>query len=254
MRWFKHMTSARDNEDLSELLENYGAEGYGVWWIILELIAAQMDKSDKCSARYSFKKWAKSCQVSTKKFQKVTSFLSELEQISIKECENNTDFLIIKCVKLLKFRDEYSKKSRQTPDKLPPESGETPDQEPETEPETELKLKRKKEREFREKAFEKWWPTYPKRKGKRVGKQEAKEQFIKIDVSEYEDLKKATMNYSTEEYPKDACRFLKKDYWKDWINVDTPPDPGETNNQSREQESNENEFQFPQNYDDKIPI
>jgi hypothetical protein len=83
----------------------------------------------------------------------------------------------------------------------------------------ESKLKQTKELFIKEKAFEKWWSTYPKRNGKRVGKQEALEQFLKLDVSEYNDLKKATDNYSSEDYPKDACRFLKKDYWKDWINV-----------------------------------
>jgi hypothetical protein len=133
MRWMKHMTAARNNEVLSELLEFFGAEGYGVWWIILELIGAQMDKSDKCSARYSIKKWSKSCHVSPKKFQKVVSFLSKLEQITAKVCTNNSDFMIIECRKLLKFRDEYSRKSGHTPDKLPKKSGATPVQETETE-------------------------------------------------------------------------------------------------------------------------
>ena len=76
-----------------------------------------------------------------------------------------------------------------------------------------------KKKELKLNAFEKWWITYPKRKGKRVGKQEAKEQFVKLDFDQYEDLKKATENYSGEEFPKDACRFLKKDYWKDWIDI-----------------------------------
>ena len=69
----------------------------------------------------------------------------------------------------------------------------------------------------KDKAFEKWWPTYPMRKGKRVGKQEAKKEFLKLNVGQYDDIKKATENYSGEEYPKDACRFLKNEYWKDWI-------------------------------------
>lgn len=128
MRWMKHMTNARDNETLSELMECFGAEGYGVWWIILELIASQMDKSDKCHARYSLKKWARSCHVSVKKFTKIAEFLSKHEQFSVKKCDKTDDFLIIECPKLLKFRDEYSRKSGQTHDKVRKKSGATPEQ------------------------------------------------------------------------------------------------------------------------------
>ncbi len=66
-------------------------------------------------------------------------------------------------------------------------------------------------------AFEKWWETYPTRRGKKVGKRLAKIEFLKLDVSEYHELKKATVNYSGEKYPKDGGRFLEDNYWKDWI-------------------------------------
>lgn len=137
MRWFKHLSNAHNDECMSELLDEFGAEGYGVWWIILEKIASQMDKSGRCFARYSVKKWAKSCGVSAKKFQKTVSFLSKLGKFSIKVCEKNSDFLIIECLNLLKFRDEYTKKSRQTPDTRRTLSGATPEQEAEAEAEAE---------------------------------------------------------------------------------------------------------------------
>ncbi len=128
MRWFKHLTNARNDEALSELLDEFGALGYGIWWTILEMIAQQMDKTDRCSARYSLKKWSKSCQVSVKKFQKVVSFLSKLEKLSAKKCEKNSNFLIIECRNLLKFRDKCSKKSGQCPDNVRTLSGATPEQ------------------------------------------------------------------------------------------------------------------------------
>jgi|GEM_PF-5161273 len=129
MRWFKHLTNAHDDECMSELIDEFGPEGYGVWWIILEKIAAQMDKTERCFARYSLKKWSKTCGISVKKFQKTVSFLSKLEKVTAKKCEKNSDFLIIECRNLLKFRDEYTKKSIQTPDKRRILSGATPDQE-----------------------------------------------------------------------------------------------------------------------------
>jgi hypothetical protein len=147
MRWFKHLSLASEDEKLSEIIELYGAEGYGIYWIILEKIAFLMDGTEKTSARYSVKKWSKFCGKSPKVFRKfLESFekLNLLKSITIDENNekfsiNNGIFLEIDCPNLLKYRDEYSKKSRQTPDKLQKDSGQTPDQETETETETELK-------------------------------------------------------------------------------------------------------------------
>lgn len=138
MRWFKHLTNAHNDEAISELVDEFGLEGYGAWWIILEIIAHQMDKTDRCSVRYSVRKWAKSCQISVKKFQKIVSFLSKIEKLSLKKCEKNSNFLIIECRNLLKYRDEYSKKSGQNQEGHRIKSLRTPDQETETETETDI--------------------------------------------------------------------------------------------------------------------
>lgn len=219
MRWLKHMTNARNDEALSEMVELYGAESYGIWWFILELIGAQMDKTDKCSVRYSIKKWAKSCRVSAKKFQKVASFLSEVGKISIEKCEKTPDFWKIECRNLLIIRDEYSKKSRHTPDNIPPVSGATPDQDTDTEADTEADIE--KTRVLFDSAFEKWWQTYPKRNGRRIGKKDAKVKFLKITKVKWNNLKTATANYC--DYLEksglsamDAHRFLT-DKWIDYI-------------------------------------
>jgi hypothetical protein len=115
MRWFKHLSGSHQDEDMAEIISRLGPEGYGVWWIILEVIALQMDSSEKYSARYSAKKWGSFCGFSAKKFQKVAENLAEISSISVNVLG---DFLEIECPNLLKYRDEYSKKSGQTPDKL----------------------------------------------------------------------------------------------------------------------------------------
>ena len=137
MRWFKHLSNASDDERLSEIMDLFGAEGYGVYWIILEKIAFLMDKSPKTSARYSVKKWSKFCGKSPKVFRKFLETFEKLSLFNIEICENNSDFLIIDCPNLLKYRDEYSKKSGQTPDNVQNESGESQDQDRDTEAETE---------------------------------------------------------------------------------------------------------------------
>jgi len=84
------------------------------------------------------------------------------------------------------------------------------------------KIDKKQVEEF----FERVWQAYPKRKGKKVGKKECWE-FVKekIKPTEWDDLLKATENYaksdeSVEGYARDPIRFLKKEYWRDWVDVE----------------------------------
>lgn len=139
MRWFKHLSQASEDEKLSEILELHGTDGYGMYWLILEKIAFLMERgSDRTKARYSVKKWAKFCGKSPKVFRKFLKTFQELSLFSVEICQKNSDFLIIDCPNLLKYRDEYTKKSGQSPDNVPSDSGQTPDQETETETETDI--------------------------------------------------------------------------------------------------------------------
>jgi hypothetical protein len=78
--------------------------------------------------------------------------------------------------------------------------------------------------------FKKFWEIYPKRNGKKVGKKETWEYFKdKIKEEDLENLMVATRNYANskiakDNYAKDPVRFLKKDYWRDWIE---PPEKQE---------------------------
>lgn len=44
MKWFKHDTDANRDPKLEKVLMRYGAEGYALYWLCLELIAAPIDK------------------------------------------------------------------------------------------------------------------------------------------------------------------------------------------------------------------
>lgn len=71
--------------------------------------------------------------------------------------------------------------------------------------------------------FENFWNLYPTRDGKRVGKKECLE-FFKKNISEADipSLLVATQYYAQSKtvkdgYSKHPIRFLKKEFWKDWI-------------------------------------
>jgi hypothetical protein len=50
LKWFKHYTCSSDDEFIAGLEEEFGLEGYARWWKLLEAIAKQMDKTDRCFA------------------------------------------------------------------------------------------------------------------------------------------------------------------------------------------------------------
>lgn len=157
MRWFKHLANASDDEKLSELIDRHGAEGYGIYWMILEKISSKMEKGEnRTNCRYPAKKWADICGKNPRGMRKIYETLEYLSLfIFIRygkhmdtipnsyqyELDNNCisyEYHIdIDCPNLLKFRDEYSKKSRQTTNNIPIDSRQTPDQDRDTETESE---------------------------------------------------------------------------------------------------------------------
>ena len=46
MKWFKHDSDANRDPKLEKLLMKYGAEGYALYWLCIELIAAPIDKNN----------------------------------------------------------------------------------------------------------------------------------------------------------------------------------------------------------------
>lgn len=70
--------------------------------------------------------------------------------------------------------------------------------------------------------FEDFWKIYPSRNGKKVGKAECLIFCKSFTNGDGELVMRAAHNYSKskeakEGFARDPIRFLKKDYWKDWI-------------------------------------
>lgn len=108
MRWIKHLTAAHIDQNIQDLLAEFGAEGYGVYWIILELLGSQLDAENNDPVyRLTYKKWAETCTISVQKFKKISKFFSELGMFFI---ETDEKFATVRCPKMVKYRDEYTKK------------------------------------------------------------------------------------------------------------------------------------------------
>lgn len=119
MRWFKHMTDASDDEFLVQLESEFGLEGYARWWKLLEAVASHMDGTKRTSAAYPWSKW---CLILRAKREKLGRFLEHLANQHRINLKQTGDILEISVPKLLKFRDEYSRKSGHSPDKVAPDT------------------------------------------------------------------------------------------------------------------------------------
>jgi hypothetical protein len=79
------------------------------------------------------------------------------------------------------------------------------------------------------KGFEEWWEEYPKRNGVRLGKMECKKLFAFLKEEDLFLLVKATRNYANckqvkDGYAKDPVRFLRNDFWRDFIEIEKTDD------------------------------
>lgn len=68
MRWFKHMSSSWDEEKLSLVVARHGLAGYGFWWRLMEIVAAQMDETGNASCAFPLKKWTQLFDVQPRVF------------------------------------------------------------------------------------------------------------------------------------------------------------------------------------------
>lgn len=137
MRWFKHLSASQDDEIMSELIDEFGPAGYGIWWIILEKLALACDETDATQARYSARRWAGFAGTSAQFFRKITRFLDE--KIPNFCVEDDGRYIKIDCPNILKYRDEYTQKKQR---KEKTNSGQSPDTDSGATPENVLREQR----------------------------------------------------------------------------------------------------------------
>jgi hypothetical protein len=113
MRWIKHIALAHCDQALDAVMDEFGAEAYGVWWLILEDIAAPMEAGKmEPIATHSVVKWSQICRSSVRRFTSIAKSFADRGLIDLQSIDNRIQIAI---PNLLKYQDEYSKKSGQTP-------------------------------------------------------------------------------------------------------------------------------------------
>ena len=115
-----------------QLVDEWGWEGYGLYFFILELIAERCDaENNQTYLRLTAVSWRRHTGLTPKRWK---NFLKLCQKIGIFSVKFEDDYITVDCPNILKYRDEWTKKkakkSKQTPEKLRSDSGEAPEKLP----------------------------------------------------------------------------------------------------------------------------
>lgn len=117
MKWFKHDSDASNDSKLKKLRLKYGAQGYGIYWYCLELIARNVEKHNLTfELEHDAELIADDFKLSTDLVQHIMTYMVELGLF-----ENSTG--VITCLKMATRTDEYTQQLirslKSSPDTLP---------------------------------------------------------------------------------------------------------------------------------------
>lgn len=102
MKWFKHDSDASNDAKLKKLRLKYGAQGYGIYWYCLELIARNVEKHNLTfELEHDAELIADDFKLSSDLVQHIMTYMVELELF-----ENTGG--IISCLKMATRADEYT--------------------------------------------------------------------------------------------------------------------------------------------------
>ena len=102
MKWFKHDSDASNDAKLKKLRLKYGAQGYGIYWYCLELIARNVEKHNLTfELEHDAELIADDFKLSTELVQHIMTFMVEIGLF-----ENTKG--IITCLKMATRADEYT--------------------------------------------------------------------------------------------------------------------------------------------------
>lgn len=109
------MTSSHDDEKLADLISRFGHAGYGVWWLVVEIVASVLETGKEPEVTYPVSKWSHLLSV---RGSHVVSTLVKLEVTHLVTVVRHDDDITVRIPNLLKYRDEYSRKSGQGPESV----------------------------------------------------------------------------------------------------------------------------------------
>lgn len=214
MKWFKHISDSLDDPFIFDLMAQHGDAGYVIFFGILEIYAREFHPEDgwKLEISWNYLR-TKLHRTRNKQIENILRSIQVKNKWEIVLTDNDVSIFIPKFKELLddwttrkvsKAKENYVV----TTEKL--QYQEDKDKE------------KDKKNIYTPLFFEDFWKAYPKRNGKKVGRKECLEYFKSFANGDRELVIIAAQNYAKSKdakdgYARDPIRFLKKDFWKDWI-------------------------------------
>ncbi len=221
MKWFKHDSDSSNDAKLKKLRLKYGAQGYGIYWYCLELIARNVEKHNLTfELEHDAELIADDFKLSSDLVQHIMTYMVELGLFE----ESNG---MITCLKMASRTDEYTQKLLQSikkyPDNITTLSAHSLTKSVLIEENrTEEIILDKKEKtiktEVLEDYFEDFWYKYPKK----VGKEAARKAWNKanpdiIKVIDAINWQRETKQWQAEDgkYIPNPATYLNQGRWMD---------------------------------------
>ena len=252
MRWFKHKNESLNDPDISDLIDEFGGDGYMVFFGTLELISRNWKQNSDGKVTFSIKFLRKNFKVSSQRLHNIFTFPKFYKRICSEFSENEVTLFCPDFVDLLDNWSDREVKKEQvklgscsvvtTPPNIEGEvEGENkkeeckeenlfsiPTDSPKESKETHPDLEEVKKKHLLD--FDLFWEAYPKRRKVKPTKGESLQFWIdKIKPEQSPLVIKAAANYAESKdardgYARDAIRFLKKNYWYDWYKLEQETD------------------------------
>ncbi|MBS0183606.1 MAG: hypothetical protein JSS39_14525 [Nitrospira sp.] len=119
MKWFKHPSAFRNSKGVAFIIDHGGLQAYGAFCMTCEIVAEQMGPIDiECRQTLSTRRWTLLLGVPRAKFHKIIKIFSESQLCSVIHLNDDDENVTIAIPILAKLRDEYSRKSGHSPDKI----------------------------------------------------------------------------------------------------------------------------------------
>ncbi len=111
MRWFKHLTGSLKDPMISDLISEFGGDGYLVFFGILDMMAEDFDETNPGISTFSLHYLTKNLQVSRQKVVRILTFLQNYPKKNGKILHKiDGDKITLKCIRLKELADDWTKK------------------------------------------------------------------------------------------------------------------------------------------------
>jgi hypothetical protein len=220
MKWFKHDSDASNDAKLKKLRLKYGAQGYGIYWYCLELIARNVEKHNLTfELEHDAELIADDFKLSAELVQHIMTYMVELELF-----ENTGG--IVSCLKMATRTDEYTQKliqsSRKASDNVPTISVEYPTKSVLIEEKRTEDIRLDKKNIYTE-DFTIFWSAYPKKTGKDAAYKSWTKAKPRLDDVMYALSWQQESDQWKRGYIPNPATYLNQGRWKDEEPVEGVP-------------------------------